>query len=115
MTPLPELIAKCLKKDARSEYLLYQRYFNVLMRICWRYEKNEDDAAALLNKGFLKILNNLDKYDVSHAFEPWIRAIMVNTIIDEFRMNKKYQFMEPCMDMAEIDTGFHPLDANAAE
>jgi RNA polymerase sigma-70 factor (ECF subfamily) len=89
MAELEEIIRKCIKRDARAEYALYRMYFNCLMRICWRYTKSEDDAASLLNKGFLKILNSLEVYKPDQPFESWIKTIMVNTIIDEFRAAKK--------------------------
>lgn len=59
------------------------------MSICSRYEKNRDDAEALLNQGFLKIVTKLNLYNPDVPFEAWIRRIMINTVIDEFRKNKK--------------------------
>ncbi len=38
--------------------------------------------------GFLKILNNLKKYDNSAPFKPWIRRIMINTLINEYKKEK---------------------------
>lgn len=115
MTGYKELIGKCIAKDARAEYALYKACYSILMRICCRYAKNEDDAAALLNKGFLKILNNLEKYDTRHAFESWIKTIMVNTIIDEFRMNKKNKETFRPYDIPEMPQQLHPSDVNDAE
>lgn len=60
------------------------------MGICLRYERNREDAEALLNMGFLKIFTNMDKYQDHVPFEAWARRIMINTIIDNFRKNKKY-------------------------
>ena len=59
------------------------------MNICMRYVINKEDAAALVNEGFLKILNNIDKYTAEIPFEAWIKRIMINTAIDNFRRNKK--------------------------
>lgn len=54
-----------------------------------RYKKNREDAAELVNQGFLKILAHIEKYNETAPFEAWIRKIMVNTVIDEFRKEKK--------------------------
>lgn len=59
------------------------------MSVCLRYEKNKEDAEELLNMGFLKIVTKLEKYQTKIPFEAWIRRIMINTIIDEYRKNKK--------------------------
>jgi RNA polymerase sigma-70 factor (ECF subfamily) len=53
------IIKGCMAKDARAEYALYTACFQTLMSIAYRYTRNEDDAADLANKGFLKIITNL--------------------------------------------------------
>ncbi|MDF1868563.1 MAG: RNA polymerase subunit sigma-70, partial [Saprospiraceae bacterium] len=58
----PQLIKDCKRGDRKAQFQLYKSCFNVLMAVCVRYQQNEEDAAASLNAGFLKILNNLDKY-----------------------------------------------------
>jgi RNA polymerase sigma-70 factor (ECF subfamily) len=42
----------------------------------------------VLQEGFLKVFNNLDKYTGVGAFEGWMRRIMVNLSIDRFRRLK---------------------------
>ena len=59
------------------------------MSVCSRYERNREDAEELLNQSFLKILMNLDKYREEVPIKLWMRKITINTIIDEFRRNKK--------------------------
>jgi RNA polymerase sigma factor (sigma-70 family) len=61
------------------------------MRIGLRYATEDGMAPELVNMAFLKILQNLNKYVESVPFEAWIRRIMINTTIDEFRKNKKYK------------------------
>ena len=85
------VIRDCIKKDRKAEYLLYKQSFSLLMKVSYRYTSNKDDAMDFVNRGFLKILTNLDKYDFQHPFEAWIRRIMINIIIDEFRKNKNYK------------------------
>lgn len=85
----PQLIASCIKRDRKAEYELYKNTYSYLMSICLRYTKDKDTASELLNVGFLKILNNLEKYNLAIPFKVWIRKIMVNTLIDEYRKNKK--------------------------
>lgn len=86
-----KVIKDCINLDKRAEYLLYKQSFPVLIKVCYRYTLNKDDALDFVNRGFLKILNNLTKYDFQYPFEAWIRRIMVNVIIDEFRKNKSYK------------------------
>lgn len=85
---LESVIQKCRNNNRRAQFDLYQHCFDRLMLTCNRYKKNREDALALLNAGFLKILTNLDKYDDNQSFMPWASTIMVRTAIDDFRKNK---------------------------
>lgn len=85
----PQLIKDCINRNRRSEYELYKLTYSYLMSICVRYTRNQDLAREILNVGFLKILNKLDKYKEEIPFKAWIRRIMINTLIDEYRKNKK--------------------------
>jgi RNA polymerase sigma-70 factor (ECF subfamily) len=88
---LPKIIKKCLKNDRKAQFDLYHLCYDHLMRTCNRYKRNREDAVALLNDGFLKVLLNLESYDVNQEFFPWISTIMVRTAIDDFRKHKTYQ------------------------
>lgn len=119
-----QLINDCKRGDRKAQFKLYKTCFNVLMGVCMRYKQNEDEAAAVLNEGFLKILTNIDKYKESVPFEAWIRRIMINTIIDEFRKNRKVQELieytnfeqeEQFVDMVEYNTADQAFDAEQIE
>ena len=60
------------------------------MAICRRYSLNDDDAADVLNDGFLKVFTHIDKYDPTKPFKSWIGRIITNTAIDHYRMNLKF-------------------------
>ena len=55
--------------------------------------------------GFLKVLQNVKKYDNKHALATWIRNILVNHLIDEFRKNQKYITQVHLSDFSEDDGG----------
>lgn len=85
----PNLIALCIKQDRKAEYELYKLTYGYLMSICMRYSKDKDTASESLNMGFLKILRNLGTYKPEIPFKAWIRRVMVNTLIDEYRKNMR--------------------------
>jgi RNA polymerase sigma factor (sigma-70 family) len=85
----PQLIALCIKHDRKAEYELYKLSYSYLMSICMRYARDKDTASEILNMGYLKILKNLSAYRPEVPFKAWIRRIMINTLIDEYRKNKK--------------------------
>jgi RNA polymerase sigma factor (sigma-70 family) len=85
----PQLIELCLQKNRKAEYELYKLTYSYLMSICMRYSKCKDTAAESLNLGFLKILTNLNSYNPQIPFKMWIRRIMINTLIDQYRKVKR--------------------------
>jgi RNA polymerase sigma factor (sigma-70 family) len=85
-----EIINGCIKKDRRCQNALYKNYFPLLSSIALRYCANKEDAMHGLNYGFLKILTNIKDYNSKHALATWMRNILVNHLIDEFRKNQKY-------------------------
>jgi len=99
-----KLIGDCINRDRRAEYELYKLTFSYLMSICIRYTKNEDRAKEVLNIGFLRIITNLDKYKTEVPFKAWIRRVMINTLINEFKKEKiHYKNVEYVEDYFETD------------
>jgi RNA polymerase sigma factor, sigma-70 family len=86
-----KIIRQCLRNKRRAQEQLYQSCFPLLMSICLRYQKNRSDAVALLNEGFLKILTQLERYQMERSFEAWISTIMVRTAIDQYRKERHYR------------------------
>jgi len=85
---LQALIAGCLKGDRRSQQAIHKMFYEKMKAVCMRYTRDSDQAMDVLQEGFLKVFNNLDKYTGVGAFEGWMRRIMVNLSIDRFRRLK---------------------------
>jgi len=89
--PAPDLLQGCLRNDRLAQFALYDLCFGELMRIASRYSQNRDDAAALVNTAFMKILKSLDRYDAQRPFGPWIRTLAVRVAIDQHRTEVQRQ------------------------
>ena len=85
-----QLIKKCLEGNARAQKLLYEQFGPKLMGVCYRYATSAEEAQDLLQDGFIKIFEKLDKYSGIGSFEGWMRRIVVNTALDNIRKNKKF-------------------------
>ena len=85
----PKLIQDCINRDRRAEYALYKVIYSYLMSICIRYTGQQELAKEVLNSGYFKILTHLSEYNQNTPFKPWIRRIMINTLIDEYRKEKR--------------------------
>ena len=95
------LIKDCLAGSRKAQFSLHKTCYSILMSVCLRYKIDRDEAKASVNAGFLKILNNLDRYNPEIPFDAWIRRIMINHVIDEFRKNRKVQELIEYTDFNE--------------
>lgn len=82
---LSELLAGCLRGNRRSQEILYRQFYGYAMSICLRYTPSRDEALEVLNDGFLKVFTRLDQFDTRQPFKPWLRRIMINTALDQYR------------------------------
>jgi len=85
---LDEVIQGCLKGDRRAQQLVYKMFYGKMKAVCLRYTRDADQAMDVLQEGFIKMFQNLERYNGTGSFEGWIRRIMVNLSIDQFRKNK---------------------------
>ena len=80
------IIRGCRQKDRKAQEALYKAYYKAMVTICLRYTKNEDDALEVLNSGFLKVFQNIQRYEPAQAsLYTWIRTIVVNSCLDFIR------------------------------
>lgn len=88
MTPFEEkLISGCLANNPALQKELYTHFSSKMYGVCLRYTKDRDEAADLLQEGFIKVFDNLHKFKKEGSFEGWIRRIMINTALSSFRKN----------------------------
>ena len=86
---LKVLIEGCLNNDRRSQEELFKLYYGKMLGVCMRYSNDRDSAEEVLQEGFIKIFEKLERFDYKGSFEGWIRRIMANTAIDHIRKSKK--------------------------
>ena len=109
-----ELIDGCLTGERRSQQRVYELFYGKMMAVCLRYTKNADQAKDILQDGFIKVFQGMDKFNRAGSFEGWIRRIMVNTAIDHFRRTKN-SYLLLGEDRSIEDFGDPDLEDNVAE
>ena len=90
MQNLDKIIEGCQKGQRSFQKLLYDRYSPVLMGICIRYSHSTDEAQDILQDSFVKILKQIVKFEHKGSFEGWMKRIVVNTAITNYRKNLKH-------------------------
>ena len=85
-----ELLEGCIRGELLFQKLLYKRYYGFAMSICLRYSSTREEAAEVLNDGFLKVFTRLSSYSPENSFKGWLRRILVNTAIDNYRKEHQH-------------------------
>ena len=84
-----DFIDACIARERWAQKKLYEDNYSLLLGVCLRYSSSQDDAMDILHEGFIKILNNIHKYQAGTSLIAWMRRIIVNTAIDYYRMQTR--------------------------
>jgi len=88
---LQELIRLCRKSNRKAQERLFKLSFPLALSVARRYTQDQGEALVVVNEGMLKVFQNLDHYSEELSFGGWLRRIMVNSAIDHYRSQKRYQ------------------------
>jgi RNA polymerase sigma-70 factor (ECF subfamily) len=101
-----EIIAGCLRKKRKAQKALYDQYHPVLLGICLRYAKSRAEAEDVLLMAFTRIYKKIDTYTGDGSFEGWMKRIVINIAIDNYRKNAKHYFHDELEDVPQSELGF---------
>ena len=83
-----KILEGCIKGDKKSQKSLYEFYSSVLFGLALRYCTSRADAEDVLQESFIKIFQNLNKFQATGPLGAWVRRIVVNTAINHFNKQK---------------------------
>ena len=91
---------------------IYKKNYNpIFSQVCMKYSKGDIDLAKeFCQIGFLKVYKNLDKYSGQGNLQGWVRRVVTNEIINEFR--KKQLDTTTDLDISRMDVGVEPTETD---
>jgi RNA polymerase sigma-70 factor (ECF subfamily) len=99
-----QLIQDCIAGVQKAQYKLFREYYSDMMNVCLRYAGNREEAEDMLNEGFVKIFQNLNKYTDQNTPRAWMKRVMANAAIDYNRKYNSHRFEQvPYDDLNEND------------
>ena len=86
------------KADGNGDWIgiLFDRYVILLLGLCMKYLKNEEDARDSVQQIFLKVLSDVNKHDVVY-FKAWIYQVARNHCLMQLRHHKELELKEDYM------------------
>ena len=83
------LVEQCQRGDSAATERLILRYqnriYNVILKIC----ANTDDAAELTQETFVKVIENIDRFESRSGFYTWMFRIAVNLTLNYCKRSVK--------------------------
>lgn len=80
-----KLVKGCVKGRPEAQEALYNRYYRTMFGVCLRYAKDRETAEDVLQEGFIKVFTYIHTYTGNGSLEGWIRRIIVNTALEQYR------------------------------
>jgi RNA polymerase sigma factor (sigma-70 family) len=84
-----KLLEGCKAGKRHFQSLLYNRYARSLFAVCLRYSGNHAAAEDLLQDCFIKIFRNIVDFRGEGSLEGWMKRIVINTALTEYRKKSK--------------------------
>ena len=88
------LVERCRKGDRQAFEVLIREYQRPVYNAAYRILGNPDDAADATQAAFLKVFENLDRYDPSYKFFSWIYRIAINESINQRKKSREQQLLD---------------------
>lgn len=83
-----QLVEGCKNQSRIAQQEVFEKLYGKLFGLCLRYADNDDEAKDILQNGFIKVFGSIGNYKGDGSFEGWIKRIVVNTAIDNYRRKK---------------------------
>jgi RNA polymerase sigma factor (sigma-70 family) len=95
------------KGDEGTVLALYDACFSPMMNVVVRYKNNREDQISLVNNAFLKAVKHIADFQMGTSFISWIKVILKNEIIDDFRRNKRHYSTIQLIEQKELSEDTH--------
>lgn len=99
-----DLVLACQQGEFAAFEEIYQRYQRRILAYIYQITRNYDDAGSIAQDVFLKVFENVGRFDVTRRFSTWFYTIARNAAIDYLNARNRGAFISfTDLDRAEGD------------
>ena len=80
-----QIVTGCRHHDRKAQRALYDEMAPMAMGVCMRFAHSRPEAQDLMQDGFIRVFERIDKLDNPSSLGAWVYQIMLNTCINHFR------------------------------
>lgn len=88
---LNEIIDRCNHGDLSAYRAVVEEYQGYAYAVAFRTICDEEDAKDIVQETFIRVWNNLNKYNSTVKFTTWLYTIVTNLCYDKLRSKKRTQ------------------------
>lgn len=83
-------INKCKKGDENAFAILCEENYDYAYRVAFRMLAHQEDTKDVVQEAFIKVWNNISRYNEKAKFTTWLYSIVTNLCIDKLRKRKNH-------------------------
>ncbi|HPF10242.1 MAG TPA: RNA polymerase sigma factor [Flavobacteriaceae bacterium] len=87
---IEKLIALCKKGNQLAQLEVYNRYHKAMYNIALRIVKDTAEAEDIMQESFIAAFQKLDSFKGTATFGSWLKRIVVNNSIVQYRKNQRF-------------------------
>ena len=80
-----------MQGDRRAQAEIYDRYYRAMYNTALRIVKDSDEAEDIMQESFLSAFTKLDTFKGEVTFGAWLKRIVINNSIYQYRKKQKHQ------------------------
>lgn len=89
------LISGCREGNRKAQEKIYRQLYGFAMNIALRYALDEQDAAGILSRAFVKMFRSIAAFDESKgSFHAWLKKIIINEALDHIKQRSRFSSNE---------------------
>ncbi len=94
-----EAIATLVQKGDQQVFgIIVERYEARLLRYGTRFLSRREDAQDIVQEVFIRVYQNIQSFDTSQRFSPWIYRIAHNAFVNALKKNSRSPFISVDFD-----------------
>jgi len=111
------LIKRCQVGDKEAFQELISKYHPFIYKFLIRLTKDEESAEDLTQETFIKIIRNIDKFDINGKakFSTYLVTVSKNCYIDYLRKTQKYVMTNPLEESFQAEDHKFNLEKNVID
>jgi len=98
-----QLIKGCIEKNRKAQEELYNLYKKELFPVCLKYCSTQNEAEDHLHDSFILIFDSIKKYRGKGSFEGWMKRIVINRAIDNYKKKNTFSLTDNRKDKLSED------------